>query len=175
MTEPIQEPERPGYRFPVVAPEIVEFEARLEPFSGAPQGFAGSLEELLDHLRAGSLDLRTLPLAPLIEQYLGFLQRLPQATMNTASEFLPLAATLIHLKSQLLVPSLPQPDQERSVREAVLQHIAQQEQRRREEVAPRPAESDKWDEPQQLSLLDLMVLLRDVQNQSRRTLVLALA
>jgi segregation and condensation protein A len=167
---PSGEPERPGYRFPAVAAEVVQFQVRLPAFPGAPEGFTGSLEGLLERLRDGSAALRALPLAPLVEQYLGFLAGLPRDTTEEASEFVPLAATLIQLKSQLLAPARRQPPEEQ-VRAEIVAEIARRERERRAEAAPAatlPAACGDAEElPGRLTLLDLWVLLQEVRTPSR--------
>lgn len=162
-------------RYPGYTTDILECELRLPPCPGAPDGFRGTVDALLEWLRDGSLDLRTVPLRQVIEQYVAFLHTLPHDTMDAASEFVQLAATLIHLKSQLLTPALPSEDPEAPspsatlVQEEIIRQIARQERRRRDAAAD--ATALPWEDtegaPERLRLLDLMVLLQEVQSSVR--------
>ena len=73
---PEEERKAPGYRFPAVEEATAQFAVRLPPFPDAPEGFSGSLDKLLAHLRERVFELRHVPLAPLVDRYLGFRGRL---------------------------------------------------------------------------------------------------
>jgi segregation and condensation protein A len=161
------------YRFPLLAPQTAEFTVALPPFPKAPEGFSGSLNELLAHLRAEALPLDVLPLAPLVDQYVAYCERLvaEEDPHERMSDFLPLAATLIHLKSRLLLPQeKPLPPDQPSVGEEIVGEIRREERRRREQQAAAAAIEPADQGPQRLTLLDLMVLLKDVQNSLRAPL-----
>jgi segregation and condensation protein A len=165
----------PALRFPLVEPKTAEFTMRLPPFPTAPEGFSGSLDELLGRLRAEALPLAVLPLAPLVDQYLGYCERLVEQEdpHERMSDFLPLAATLIHLKSRLLLPKeKPLPSGQPTVEDEIVEEIRREERRRREERAASEAVEVVENGPGRLTLLDLMVLLNDVQNSLRAPLSL---
>ncbi|MGH9640061.1 MAG: segregation and condensation protein A [Bryobacteraceae bacterium] len=169
-------PQGPAYRFPTVEPKTAQFTLQLPPFPNAPEGFSGSLDELLEGLRAEALPLDVLPLAPLVDQYVDYCERLAaeENPHERMSDFLPLAATLIHLKSRLLLPqeiAAPAPDQP-SVGEEIVEEIRRAERRRREQQAAAERADVADDGPQRLTLLDLMVLLNDVRNSLRAPLAI---
>jgi chromatin segregation and condensation protein Rec8/ScpA/Scc1 (kleisin family) len=163
---------RPDYRFPFVDETTAEFRVTLPPFTDAAHGFSGTIKELLDALRSQRLLLEKVPLAPLVDQYLAFREALEPAEANERiSDFLPLAATLIHLKSELFVrkpmvsdPAAPSPE------EQLLDEIQRAERCRREERAPIQDTPTEPAGPARLTLLDLMVLLNDVRNSVRTSL-----
>src|SRR5579875_801424 len=66
----------PRYRFPAIEESTAEFQLNLPPFQDAPEGFSGSLDELLRSLRSEVFSLENLPLAPVVDQYLAFRERL---------------------------------------------------------------------------------------------------
>jgi segregation and condensation protein A len=173
-TQPQEEAERqrPGYRFPVLEEATAEFALELPPFPEAPKGFSGSLERLLECLREGTFRLETVPLAPLVDQYLAFRERLaPDEAQERVSDFLPLAATLIHLKSQLFVRQLKaEPPEEQTVREDLVKAIRREERRRREQPRSAGEEPAVEEGPPRLTLLDLMVLLDEVRTSLRAPL-----
>lgn len=122
----------PSYRFPAVDETTEEFHVTLPAFPDAPHGFTGSIKQLLAGVRSQQLPLDKVPLAPLVDQYLAFREALaPAEAHERVSDFLPLAATLIHLKSELFVrkpveSGPPQPSPE----EQLLEEIQRAERRR---------------------------------------------
>ncbi len=67
---------------------------------------------LLMHLiEKNQLDIYDIPIADITEQYLHYLQTLKEFNIDIASEFLVMAATLIQIKSRMLLPRpVPLPD-----------------------------------------------------------------
>lgn len=74
------------------------------------QAFEGPLDLLLHLVRAGRMDIFDLPIAPLCDQYLAYLRALEKQDLAITGEFLVMAATLLEIKSRLLLPALPKPD-----------------------------------------------------------------
>jgi len=73
------------------------------------QQFEGPLDLLLHLIREQELDIYDIPIARVTDQYLLYLQRMEQLDLDVAGEFLVMAATLIELKSRLLLPRPPAP------------------------------------------------------------------
>ncbi|NJL31628.1 MAG: segregation/condensation protein A [Phycisphaerales bacterium] len=69
--------------------------------------FSGPMDLLLFLVKRDEVDLRDIPVARLTEQYLAYLKQLEAIDVNLAGEFLVMAATLLELKSQMLVPQAP--------------------------------------------------------------------
>src|SRR5207253_4992252 len=76
--------------------------------------FDGPFALLLHLCRTNEIDLARLPVRTITDQYLAHLESLEFRDLETAGAFLVMAATLIYLKSKLLVP----PD-ENAVEEAL--------------------------------------------------------
>ncbi len=74
--------------------------------------FSGPMDLLLFLVKRDEVDLRDIPVARLTEQYLAYLKQLEAIDVNLAGEFLVMAATLLELKSQLLLPAVPTPEGE---------------------------------------------------------------
>jgi segregation and condensation protein A len=70
--------------------------------------FEGPLDLLLHLCRTNEIDLAALPVRTITDQYLAHLQAVEFRDLETAGAYLVMAATLIYLKSKLLVP--PDPD-----------------------------------------------------------------
>jgi segregation and condensation protein A len=73
------------------------------------QGFEGPLDLLLHLIKREELDIWNIPIARITEQYLGYLQVMKDLNINVAGEWLVMAATLIYIKSRMLLPPDPVP------------------------------------------------------------------
>lgn len=76
------------------------------------EGFEGPLDLLLHLIRREELDIWNIPIAHVTEQYLSYLQLMQDLNINVAGEWLVMAATLIYIKSRMLLP--PDPAQQTS-------------------------------------------------------------
>lgn len=66
--------------------------------------FAGPLDLLLYLIRKNELDIYNIPIQKITEQYLKYLELMKILDLDIAGEFLAMAATLMHIKSRLLLP-----------------------------------------------------------------------
>lgn len=66
--------------------------------------FEGPMDLLLYLIRKDELDIYDIPIAHITAQYLGFLQHIHQLDIEQASDFLLMAATLLRIKSQMMLP-----------------------------------------------------------------------
>jgi segregation and condensation protein A len=69
--------------------------------------FAGPLDLLLNLVREHQLDIATVPLATMAQQYLEYITLMEELDIEIAAEYLVIAATLIFLKSKSLLPPVP--------------------------------------------------------------------
>jgi len=69
--------------------------------------FEGPMALLMHLLEKNQLDIYDIPIAVVTEQYLDYLQTLEEFNIDIASEFLLMAATLLQIKSRMLLPKLP--------------------------------------------------------------------
>lgn len=67
--------------------------------------FEGPLDLLLHLCRTEEIDLAALPVRAITDQYLAYLEAMDFRDLETAGAYLVLAATLVYLKSRLLVPA----------------------------------------------------------------------
>lgn len=70
--------------------------------------FDGPLDLLLSLIKEQQLDVATVPLATVAEQYLDYVQTMEALDVELAGEYLVIAATLVFLKSRALLPPIPQ-------------------------------------------------------------------
>ena len=68
------------------------------------EGFEGPLDLLLHLCRTNEIDLAALPVRTITDQYLAHLEAVEFQNLEVAGAYLVMAATLIYLKSKLLVP-----------------------------------------------------------------------
>ncbi len=66
--------------------------------------FEGPLDLLLHLIREHQLNILDIPIATITEEYLRYLALMQQLDLDVAGEFLLMAATLIHIKSKMLLP-----------------------------------------------------------------------
>ncbi len=77
--------------------ERAPYEIKLEVFEGP-------LDLLLYLIRKDELDIYDIPIAHITTQYLGFLQQIRRLDLEQAGDFVLMAATLMKIKAQLLLP-----------------------------------------------------------------------
>ena len=66
--------------------------------------FEGPLDLLLHLVKKNEVEVSDIPVATITDQYLAYLDLLHQLDLDVAGEYLVMAATLLHLKSRLLLP-----------------------------------------------------------------------
>lgn len=66
--------------------------------------FEGPFEVLLYLIRAQEIDIFDIPISQVTAQYLGFLDLMKNESLDVASEFIVMAATLIQIKSRMILP-----------------------------------------------------------------------
>ncbi len=67
--------------------------------------FAGPLDLLLHLIKKHEIDIADIPIALIAEQYLAALDRMRSLNLDLAGEYLVMAATLLHIKSRMLLPA----------------------------------------------------------------------
>lgn len=73
-------------------------------------GWEGPLDLLLDLARRQKVDLRRISILELVDQYLGYIDRVGAMRLELAADYLVMAAWLAYLKSALLLPKDEQED-----------------------------------------------------------------
>lgn len=69
--------------------------------------FEGPFDLLFHLIKKAEVDIWSVSIAAITEQYLAYLRSMQELNLDIASEFLVMAATLLRLKSKLLLPRLP--------------------------------------------------------------------
>ncbi|MFD1251870.1 segregation and condensation protein A [Devosia equisanguinis] len=74
-------------------------------------GYEGPLDLLLDLARRQKVDLASISVLALAEQYLRFIETVRERRIEVAADYLVMAAWLAYLKSRLMVPQAPSDDE----------------------------------------------------------------
>lgn len=75
------------------------------------QVFEGPLDLLLHLIDINKIDIYDIPISLITDQYLEYIRQMQAQDMEVMSEFLVMAATLLRIKSKMLLPSEPKEDE----------------------------------------------------------------
>src|ERR1700693_4967345 len=91
--------------------------------------YDGPLDLLLDLIRKQEMDIHNIPIAKITGQYLDYLHRLETLDIDVSADFIYMAATLIHIKSKILLPPDPLagPDGMQDPREELVHRLMEHE------------------------------------------------
>ncbi len=82
------------------------FESVLADYPIRVANFEGPLDLLLHLIRRNEVNVYDIPIVLITDQYLDYLSLMQELNLDVAGDFLVMAATLIHIKSRMLVPRL---------------------------------------------------------------------
>jgi segregation and condensation protein A len=143
--------------------------------------FEGPLDLLLHLIKKNEINIYDIPMALITKQYLEHINLMKSLNLVVAGEFLVLAATLIHIKSKMLLPIEPDGEEEegQDPRAELVRQLLEYKQfkeaaydlqdrerlwrevyRRAPLLTATPIESEET--PLELTLFDLMDALQDV-------------
>ncbi|MBI4529592.1 MAG: segregation/condensation protein A [Deltaproteobacteria bacterium] len=143
--------------------------------------YEGPLDLLLHLIKKNEVSITDIPIASITEQYLATLDLMQSLNLDVAGEFLVMAATLIHIKSKMLLPpeedGEADDDEDGDPRDELVRRLleyerfkdAAEELQKREILRrdvfvrpPEPAEEAGAIEFERVSLFDLLSALRTV-------------
>jgi segregation and condensation protein A len=78
--------------------------------------FEGPLDLLIHLIKKNEMDIYDIPIAVITAQYLEYLELMKELNINIAGNFLVMAATLIHIKSRMLLPRPPDEEEDEDPR-----------------------------------------------------------
>jgi segregation and condensation protein A len=81
-----------------------DFESTREAFPVKLEMFEGPLDLLLHLIKKNEVNVHDIPIALITTQYLETIELMQELNLDVAGEFLLMAATLIHIKSKMLLP-----------------------------------------------------------------------
>lgn len=146
--------------------------------------FEGPLDLLLHLIKENKIDIYDIPIAHITEQYLQYIEFMKELNLEIAGEFLVTAATLIHIKSKMLLPpDETQPDElQEDPRAELVRRLLEYQAfkdasvnlREKENVwtnifrRPPPMEAEIEGEPllSEVSLFDLVSAFKDILSKA---------
>ena len=95
--------------------------------------FEGPLDLLLHLINQYEIDIHDIPVAQITQQYMNYIHTMQRLELNIASEYLVMAATLVAIKSQMLLP-----------KQEIVEEVDEYEEDPREELMHRLIEYRKF-------------------------------
>ncbi len=113
------------------------------PYIVSLKQFDGPLDLLLTLISNAKIDIQDIFVSQITEQYLESMKLVDELDMDSASEFLQMAATLLEIKSRAMLPKPPKPEDpdELSPEEALIKQL--EEYRQFKEVSARMKELEQ--------------------------------
>jgi len=147
--------------------------------------FEGPLDLLLHLIRRDKINIYDIPISHITKEYLSYIEIMQDLRLEVAGEFFVMAATLMRIKAQMLLPKRPDEEDEEDPREELVRnlleyrkfkeaanHFADRESDRRKvftRPAVRPPEGEKDTSLMEVSIFDLVdafkKVMEDLKNQ----------
>ena len=129
----IGEPHQPETTAPESVPASAPKRATHAPTAAPPvrlEIYEGPLDLLLELIRKQEIDIYDIPIAKITKQYLDYLRLLEEMNIDVAGEFIFMAATLIYIKSRMLLPADPTapPEEQEDPRAELVHRLLEHEQ-----------------------------------------------
>lgn len=81
------------------------------------EAFEGPLDLLMHLIEKEKVDIYDIPIAKITDQYIEYFKTMQSIDLNVTSEFLVMAATLLEIKSKMLLPSSSKEDEQLEIEE----------------------------------------------------------
>jgi segregation and condensation protein A len=148
--------------------------------------YEGPLDLLLDLIRKQQVNIYDIPIASITKQYLDYLHVLEELNIDVAAEFIFMAATLIYIKSKMLLPPDPTapPEEQEDPRTELVHRLLEHEQFKNAAQmlqSKRMLEDAMWSQPGisefveaedepgfAVSVFDLISVFREILERARK-------
>ena len=84
--------------------QVEGFEQTELPYQVRIENFEGPLDLLLHLIKKNEINIYDIPIAIIAQQYLAYIEAMNELNLGVAGEFLIMAATLLKIKSKMLLP-----------------------------------------------------------------------
>ncbi len=108
----IKIPSTPGAHRPVGPEAEGAVNKPYDPLVVSLPAYEGPFDLLLDLIKKNEMDIYNIEISVITKQYLDYLQRMKQFDLEIAGEFLVMAATLVYIKSKMLLPAAEEDEDE---------------------------------------------------------------
>jgi segregation and condensation protein A len=140
------------------APEAVVKRPTRATRAGEPpppvklEAYEGPLDLLLDLIRKQQINIYDIPIAKITKQYLDYLHMMEEMNIDVGGEFVLMAATLIYIKSRMLLPPDPNAtaEEEGDPRDELVHRLLEHEQFKNAAAmlqSKRMVEDATWSQP----------------------------
>jgi segregation and condensation protein A len=167
-------------------------EASGETYRVHLEEFDGPLDLLLYLIRKEEVSIYDIPIARLTEQYLVYLRLMEELDIDLAGEFLVMAATLIHIKSKMLLPRDPAnpaeaeelEDPRQELVDRLLEHqrykaaaevLYERRELEREAFPREPAEEERVNDEVNATVFDLLTAFREIMLRAQALVEIEIA
>ncbi|MGH9679774.1 MAG: segregation and condensation protein A, partial [Candidatus Acidiferrales bacterium] len=101
----------------------------VSPYKIHLDTYEGPLDLLLDLIKKQEIDIHNIPIAKITGQYLEYMHKLEQMDMDISADFIYMAATLIYIKSKMLLPPDPlaSPEEQEDPRAELVHRLVEHE------------------------------------------------
>jgi segregation and condensation protein A len=182
-------PELPGESAESAAPLPPAKRVSHVPSSPPPvklEIYEGPLDLLLDLIRKQQINIYDIPIAKITRQYLDYLRMLEEMNIDVAGEFIFMAATLIYIKSRMLLPPDPNAplEEEEDLRADLVHRLLEHEQFKNAAQmlqSKRMIEDASWSQPginefveaedepgYTVSVFDLISVFREILERAKK-------
>jgi segregation and condensation protein A len=106
-------------------PADADFEPSPDAYTVKLERFTGPLDLLIHLIKKNEVNIYDIPISLITAQYLEYLQLIEELNLDVAGDFIVMAATLIHIKSRMLLPrpDTSQEDPEEDPRELLVNRL----------------------------------------------------
>ena len=91
----------------ILVPRVIVERIVSAPLNFHLEHYDGPLDLLLDLIRKQQIDIKDIPISTITSQYLEYMDKAREMDIDLGAEFVYMAATLIHIKSKMLLPQDP--------------------------------------------------------------------
>ncbi len=95
----------------------------MEQLSFRVEAYEGPLDLLLTLIKKNKINIYDIPISEILEQYLDAIAEMEKFDLEVSSEFLVLAATLLQIKSRMLLPSEDEEEEAEDPREELVRRL----------------------------------------------------
>jgi segregation and condensation protein A len=112
----------------MVGPISFQIHPDSEPYGVRLEVFEGPLDLLLYLIRKNEIDIYDIPVAEITRQYMEYVEVIQELNLEQAGDFLLMAATLMKIKSQMLLPRQEGEEEEGDPREELVRRLLEYQQ-----------------------------------------------
>lgn len=146
--------------------------------------FEGPLDLLMHLIRRDKINVQDIPISHITKEYLSYIEIMQELRLEVAGEFFVMAATLMRIKAQMLLPRRPEEEDEEDPREELVRnlleyrkfkeaanHFAEKESDRRKvftRPAAKPPEGEQEPSLMEVSVFDLVDAFKKVMDDLKK-------